>query len=210
MQPARIRGPSPRRRWRAIILTAGIALSSPLATALAGPPGDAADQTDNQIRLNPPGGADGRPSFPSSSGGTIADISPQEAERVFEDAGFVSVRLVEDAKGDYLRLSLGGRDSFVFLMNCTNGRCRSLMFTAFLNARRGASLAFVNAYNLKTLHKKMARNAAGEIVLTMATSLTGGVTEQHLRARSFLGPGLPRCAGLEVKMPNARSSENTA
>lgn len=178
--------------WRALALATCLVAAVPAA---ADPTGNGETDTGNQIRLNPPrGGDDGPslPSFPAPSGpgpsagpATMSDISLREAQRIFEDAGFVSVRLVQDEKGDYLRLSLGGRDSFVFAMNCTNGRCRSLMFMAFLAARRGASLNFVNDYNLKTLHTKMSKNAAGEIVLTMAASLTGGVTAQHLRS---LGP----------------------
>lgn len=181
-----------RRRGPAGFALGGLGMCLALACLHGSAGAEPADgaASGNQIRLDrPPGERDGGPNLRPSAGGpaTMVDVSPEETQRIFQNAGFDTVRRMKDEQGgtDYLRLRAGDDDSFLFHMNCTAGRCRSLLFTAFLSRRRGASLDFVNAYNTKTLHTKMSRNAAGEIVLTMAASLDGGVTAEHLRS---LGP----------------------
>lgn len=164
-------------------LAAAACVLSPAALSQSPPPPSASEGA-GQIRLNRPGGGGAaQPSSPTESGPTvIGDISAEEAVTLFQSAGFDSVRLVEDKGGDFVRIRFDQSDSFIFLLNCASGRCRSLMFTAFLRQRRGASLNVVNGYNLRTVHSRLARNDAGEIVLTMAANLNKGVTAEHLRS----------------------------
>lgn len=138
-------------------------------------------EPNDQIRLNRPAGG-GVPAAEPSGPAVIMDVTPAETLRLFQSAGFDQVRLVEDKTGDYLRVQFGDAASFITFFNCTNGRCRSLLFTAFLDRKRGATLNLVNDYNLKTLHTKMARNSGGEIVLTMAVGLQKGVTAEYVRS----------------------------
>ena len=145
-------------------------------------------EAGNQIRLDRPVGGDDPPAMPGIPGAGAAGpailtaISAEESQRLFQSAGFASTELVRDETGDYVRVRFDDSQAFIFHQNCTAGRCRSLLFTAFLAQKRGMSLNAVNVYNLKTIHTKLAKNAAGEIVLTMPASLDRGVTADHLRA----------------------------
>lgn len=146
-------------------------------------PGDLA----NQIRLDRPvgdGGGSGSPAPTPAPAGMISDVDAQQALRILQGSKFKAISLEQGKAGPYLRAMIDDQRTFVWLNNCEKGRCRALHFAAYLGKQDSVSDAFIHDYNRNTMFTKMAKDADGELQLTMGVSLARGVSEEHIR---FMG-----------------------
>ncbi|TDR89223.1 YbjN domain-containing protein [Enterovirga rhinocerotis] len=171
--------------WIMVALVAGLAPAL-AQTATGGDPSDAA----SQLRLDRPVGGGGSgggsggspaPAAPRASG-LVTDVSAEDVVRIMRDVGFKSTTVETNKAGSYVKAQIDETDTFIFLENCNDGRCVSLLFTVYLGRQDSVDETFINDYNRNTIYTKLAKDKDGELQLMLPASLYKGVSEEHVRS----------------------------
>jgi hypothetical protein len=162
----------------------GLALAGALAAShllARGEPGNAAQQ----IRLDRPvgggSGGGGAAPAPAPPTGLVMDVSVEDTLRIMRGLKYTSISIEKGKESPYIKAVIDDQPTYIWHANCTENRCRALHFAAYLGRQDSVDDAFIHDYNRNTMFTKMAKDADGELQVTMGVSLIRGVSEEHIR-----------------------------
>ena len=137
---------------------------------------------DDQVRITGPASGPAPVEGPLPSGGArvISTINAETVARLMKGVGFSALEIDPDSDGTQVRAAIDGTDTFIRLENCEKGSCVTLMFLANFGKQDAIDAAWINSYNANTIYTKMFLNGDGEAILSIASSLYKGVTEEHV------------------------------
>ena len=135
----------------------------------------------HQIRLDRPVGGGGGAAPQKAPSGLVMDVSVEDTMRIMKNVGFGAMSIEKGEGGSFIKAQVDDLTTIIWHNNCEGSRCRALHFAAYLGKQDSVDDAFIQDYNRNTMFTKMAQDKDGELQNTMAVSLVGGVSEEHIR-----------------------------
>lgn len=145
------------------------------------PPANAVTGAESQIRL---GGGQPAGQQPAGGGKMMTSITPPETIRIMKGVGFSGLEPHKFENQDHVMATIDGTNTFIWHENCADkGGCATLWFMVNFGKQESGQ-DYINSYNGAMYYTKLYTTKSGDLILTMAMPLAGGVTEAHVE---FIG-----------------------
>ena len=118
---------------------------------------------------------------PALAQGVRTGITPGEMEALLK-AGSYRYERVEEGGRVYFHLRLAGLRAVLFLQDCREGSCESLLLYAGCSTDNPPSLERVNEWNREKRFSRAYLDEEGDPVLEADLDLAGGVADGAIRA----------------------------
>ena len=118
---------------------------------------------------------------PALAQGVRTGITPGEMEALLK-AGSYRYERVEEGGSVYFHLRLAGLMAVLFLQDCREGSCESLLLYAGFSTDNPPSLELVNEWNREKRFSRAYLDEEGDPVLEADLDLAGGVADGAIRA----------------------------